>query len=126
MGDRMERYIDVMKQALAVMETMEEGLAHIATQLHEGRVEQSLPLFEDVMTAYAVLERSLFPVFTELKSDAEKGELIKLRQSLEMILTGYEEQEYGRVKEVIQFTALPKVKQVKSGLEQLFSPFLVS
>ncbi len=126
MGDSVERYIEVMKQAVELVETMKEGLAHIRTQLNEGQFEQSVILFEDVMTAYAVLERSVTPVLAELTGEEVTVQFTKLRQSLELTVSAYEQNEFGRVKELIQFTLLTRVQKVEDELSHAFAPYVVS
>lgn len=51
----MELYVDGMKQSLELLDTVMEGLAHIQQLLQEGKLEQTLPLFEDIVTALAAL-----------------------------------------------------------------------
>ncbi|TWI59958.1 hypothetical protein [Halalkalibacter nanhaiisediminis] len=122
----MERYVDVMKQAVELVKTMQEGIAHIQTQLNEGQFEQSIVLFQDVMTAYAALQRSVTPVLTELKEDEVTPQFEKLAQPLELVVSGYEQKEYGRVKEVIQFTLLPYLQKMEQSLSEAFAPYIVS
>ena len=126
MGDLVERYVDVMKQEVELVKTMQEGIGHIQTQLNEGQFEQSIVLFQDLMTAYAALQRSVTPVLAELKEDEVTPQFEKLRQALELVVSGYEEKKYERVKEVIQFTLLPSLQKMEQSLSEAFAPYIVS
>jgi hypothetical protein len=122
----MEKYTEVMKQAIELIETMQEGIGHIRTQLNKGQYEQSVILFEDVMIAYATVERSLTPVLEGWGNEDVTPEMLKLRQSLEFIVSAYEQREYGKVIEIMQFSLIPQVKTWKEELEKAFHPYIVS
>ncbi|EWG11497.1 hypothetical protein [Cytobacillus firmus] len=58
----MEKYIEVMKQCLEISETILEGLHHIQKLLSEGKFEQTIYLYEDVLLAYSTIENSVEPL----------------------------------------------------------------
>ncbi|WP_017726259.1 hypothetical protein [Halalkalibacterium ligniniphilum] len=122
----MERYVNVMKQSIELVETMEEGVGYIHTQLNEGRFEQSVLLFEDVLNAYAIVEQSTSSVLAKMEEQSVLLQLEKGKQALERILSTYEEKQHEVVKEIIQFTLLPAIHTLKKELEQSFSSYLVS
>ncbi|MDV2886277.1 hypothetical protein RYX45_13895 [Alkalihalophilus pseudofirmus] len=122
----MEKYRDVMEQSVELVNTMVEGTSHLQLLLNEGRFEQGIILFEDIMKAYAAIERSVTPVVEEVEGDEITGQLGKVRESMELVLTHFEKKEFGRVKEVVQFNLLPQLKKVEVDCSTAFSKYLVS
>jgi hypothetical protein len=122
----MEKYRDVMEQSVELVNTMVEGTGHLQLLLNEGRFEQGIILFEDIMKAYAAIERSITPVVEEVEGEAISAQLGKVRESLELVLTHFEKKEFGRVKEVVQFNLLPQLKKVEAECSTAFSKYLVS
>ncbi|ADC49184.1 hypothetical protein BpOF4_05610 [Alkalihalophilus pseudofirmus OF4] len=122
----MEKYRDVMEQSLDLVKTMVEGTHHLQLLLNEGRFEQGIILFEDIMKAYAAIERSIAPVVEEVEGEEICVQLGKVRESLELVLTHFEKKEFGRVKEVVQFNLLLQLKKVEADSSTAFSKYLVS
>ncbi|ADH98555.1 hypothetical protein Bsel_1036 [[Bacillus] selenitireducens MLS10] len=123
----MDKYTDVMKQSLNVLETMTEGLIHIQKQLGEGKAPDAIQLMDDMMVGFMSVKQSLEPVFEELEgTDIATQQLEKVSETLERVVTAFEGEAYGTVSEVLQFTLVPEVKKLHSALEELFKPYLVS
>ncbi|WP_100405451.1 hypothetical protein [Bacillus solitudinis] len=122
----MERYVEVMKQSTELMATIEEGIDHIRFQLNEGKYEQSILLFEDVLVAYVSVEKSLSPLVTSVETESISSSMQTLKENFEQIVVSFEQKQYGKVKEIIQFTVLPMVQKVRKQLEQAFNQYLIS
>lgn len=115
-----------MEQSVELVNTMVEGTGHLQLLLNEGRFEQGIMLFEDIMKAYAAIERSIAPVIEEVEGEETSSQLGKVRESLELVLTHFEKKEFGRAKEVVQFNMLPQLKKVEVECSKAFSKYLVS
>ncbi|SDH19792.1 hypothetical protein SAMN05192534_102141 [Alteribacillus persepolensis] len=123
----MEKQLPVMEHILNLSETMGEGLQHIARLFHEGKFENGLPLFEDVIQAFTTIEQS----FASLSSNMEalgivQEEQEKFRTALDYIVTQMESGAHEQSKEVLHFTVLPRWRKWKGALEAAFRSFLVS
>ncbi|WHY94148.1 hypothetical protein QNK12_12065 [Neobacillus cucumis] len=121
----MEKYIDVMKRILDLTDTMEKGLIHIRNQVNEGYFEASLPLVQDVISAFASVEKGLMGV--EILPPTKLGEEFQnLRDGFSVLTEAYEQGSGGKALEVLQFNVLPNTKKWKMSLEKLFELYLVS
>ncbi|MCE7793202.1 hypothetical protein K8O68_12315 [Salipaludibacillus sp. CUR1] len=123
----MEKYTEVMKHSLQLTETMVEGLSHIQKQLSEGKYLEATQLLTDVISGYASIENSVRPVLIALEKEGQvEGHLDDVRKNMGQVVTLLEEEDFGTVQEVIQFTLLPNVKKLKEEMETVFKPYIVS
>lgn len=122
----MEKQIGIMKQSLELSETILEGLQHIQKLLGEGKFEQTIYLYEDVLLAFSAIEKSVEPLKDELNSETFNSATTNLKYIMELVVDHYEEKNYAKVQEVMQFTLVPQFKKVKQELELAFKPYLQS
>lgn len=122
----MEKHIEVMKQSVELSETILEGLQHIQKLLSEGKHEQSVFMFEDVLQGFATIERTIAPAVKELYNESIPAKQAEFSQAADLVVTAYEEKNYAKVQEVLQFTLVPRFKKLKAELEQAFNPYIVS
>ncbi|RYG71675.1 hypothetical protein EU245_13265 [Lentibacillus lipolyticus] len=122
----MEKYIDVMKETTVLLETVQEGLAHIQALLKQGKGEASITLFSNVVQAFSSMEQSVFQLPEELQPEEIMTRTEKVRHALDTTVEAYEAKEYVRVLEVMQFTLLPAFNRWNEALDQTFRPYVVS
>ncbi|WP_077214806.1 hypothetical protein [Bacillus dakarensis] len=122
----MEKHIEVMKQSLELSETILEGLQHIQKLLSEGKSEQTIFLFEDTLLAYETISKAINLAVTELNNESISAKQAEFSQAADLVVTAYEEKNYAKVQEILQFTLVPQFKKLKEELEQAFNPFVVS
>ncbi|MBM7096854.1 hypothetical protein JSY36_14050 [Bacillus sp. H-16] len=122
----MDKYIDVMKQSVTLTGTIIEGLQHIQKELGEGKLQDTVFLFEDVVAGFLAVENSLMPVKEELEMKSVEENLTSLKNSLELVVTAYEAKDIAKVQELMQFTLVPQVKKLKEELEDMFQPYVTS
>ncbi|UII55611.1 hypothetical protein LS684_18595 [Cytobacillus spongiae] len=122
----MEKHIEVMKMSLELSETIVEGLQHIQKLLNEGKHEQTVFLFEDVLTAYESIGRTTKQVVKDLNQELILARQTEFGKSAELVVTAFEEKNYAKVQEILQFNFVPKFKKLKEELEKAFNPYLVS
>ena len=122
----MEKHIEVMKKSLELSETILEGLQHIQKLLSEGKSEQSVFMFEDVLEAYTAISATIEPVINELNNESISAQQAAFSQAADLVVTAYEEKNYAKVQEILQFTLVPRFKKLKEELEQAFKPYVIS
>ncbi|SFE52152.1 hypothetical protein [Alteribacillus iranensis] len=122
----MEKHIHVMKQSVELTDTMIEGLQHIQSLFSEGKMESTMFLFEDIVTAFSSVEGAIQPVMEELSQQDLDNHLQRVRNALEVTVTAYERKQYGKVQEIIQFTLLPQTTSLQQNLETAFQPYILS
>lgn len=122
----MEQHVDIMRRSLELCETILEGLVHIQKNLNEGNSEQTLYLFEDVLTAYTTICTSIEPVIDSIKETRLEDAHKSLNTLTELVVSAYEQRNYGKVQEILQFSLIPQFKRWKEQLEQSFHPHIIS
>lgn len=122
----MEKHIDVMKQSVELSETILEGLQHIQKLLGEGKFEETMSMFEDIVSAFSTMQQSLTLVTEKLENHQIDSTSNKVQDGLELVVSAYEAKSHGKVQEIIQFTLSPQVKKWKEELEKAFQPYIVS
>ena len=96
-----------MKKSLELSETILEGLQHIQKHLSEGKSEQSVFMFEDVLEAYTAISATIEPVINELNNESISSKQTGFSQAADLVVTAYEEENYAKVQEILQFTLVP-------------------
>ncbi len=119
----MEKYLDIMKSSTDLAETISEGLQHFQKLFGEGRFEQSLFLFEDILEAYSAIERSVNSIIEAKNPENLKASLKSVNHALSIVVDTYEDKKYMKVQEVLQFTLIPQFNRLKA---EAFSPYLLS
>lgn len=122
----MEKHIEVMRKSVELSETVQEGLQHIQKLLTEGQGEQTVFLFEDILSAYATITRTIEPALRELKNENIPAIQFECSKAADLVVIAYEAKEYAKVQEALQFNLVPKFKKLNQELESAFRPFLVS
>ncbi|UCZ52687.1 hypothetical protein LGQ02_18045 [Bacillus shivajii] len=122
----MEKYIDVMKQSVDLSQTILEGLQHIQKLQGEGKFEETMYLFEDVVAGFSSVEKSMQPLLKELNNDELEARMNSVKIALDLVVSSYESNNYGKVQEIMQFTLVPQFMKLKQELERTFETYLLS
>ncbi|WP_047984472.1 hypothetical protein [Ornithinibacillus californiensis] len=122
----MEKHLEVMKQSLALLETVIDGLKHNQKLINEGKHDESILLFENTVQAFSTVERSFEGLPENLLTSESKEISIKVKNAIELVVDAYESKAYGKVQEILQFTLIPTYNKWKSGLEDNFQRYLIS
>jgi|SRR5699024_2879547 len=122
----MEKYISVIKQSIELLNTTQEGLEHVQRLLKEGKFENSIPLFSDILLAFSTVESTVICLPEEILLDEAKGCTSKVRKALDFFVGTYEAKDYYKIQEILQFTLIPRFKRWKDLLEEMFSSYVAS
>lgn len=122
----MSKHIEMIQKILNLSETGMEALNHIKSQLHQNQFEDTFSLMSDVVHAFSAIEESLNAINSEevnleealLKSD-------KLKQSLEITVTAFENHNSEKVKEILQFNLMPAYQHWRNELETVLRPHIL-
>ena len=122
----MERYIEVMKQSLNVLETMIEGLEHVPQQINENKMPDAIQLMDDMLVGFMSVEKSLQPVLEEADgADIATQQLQKVNEAFERVVTAIENDAFETVVEMLEESLTPQVKKLHSSLIELFRPYVI-
>ncbi|AOM81913.1 hypothetical protein [Salisediminibacterium beveridgei] len=122
----MEKYIEVMKQSLNVLETMIEGLEHIPQQIQENKTPDAIQLMDDMMVGFMSVEKSLTPVLEEAEgADIATQQLQKVNETFERVVTAMENDAFDTVAAILEQALTPQVKKLHATLTELFAPYVL-
>ncbi|MHA6250889.1 hypothetical protein [Oceanobacillus sp. CAU 1775] len=122
----MEKQIEIMKQASALLETVEEGLVHAKQLLNEGKYEQATILFSDIVLGFSTIESSLTRLAEEVITVQIEEQSNKVRKALDLVVTEFEDEKYGPVQEIMQFNLIPQFKKWKGLLDEIFGGYILN
>lgn len=122
----MEIYIPVMKKATNLLGTVIVGLRHVQMLLNEGRFEEAILLFETTVQAFLTIEDSLNSLPDEISKNDVKPLTNKVRNGIKLVVAEYETKKYEKVKEILQFTLIPRCNKWQQELEKAFAVYVVS
>ena len=122
----MEKYIEVMERLAELTGTIVDGLKHIQKLLGESKFEETMNLLENVVSAFASIEKSIVPVKGKLEKHDIDSKSKNVQEALNLVVSAYELGNYGKAQEILQFTLVPLANKWKEELEKAFYPYIVS
>jgi hypothetical protein len=122
----MEKYNDVLKRSIELLETVHEGLLHILKKLNEGHFEDTIYLFEDAVEAFSVIERSLNVIPKDILNEDVTELTMKVKNVIELVVSAYELKDHAKVKEILQFSLIPRCKKWNETLADISARIIVS
>src|SRR5690606_24961537 len=120
--------LEVIRWTLDLADTLQEGLQHIHQRQATGhRPEETIPLFTDVVEAFAEIENALQSPLLSLASAAELTHRTNsLREGLDSMTSAYEGTSDVSPLATLQFTLLPRFQEWHRTLNEALRPHLAS
>src|SRR5690625_3816885 len=115
-----------MKQSTELLDTAYEGLQHMQKLFKEGKFEDTIPLFTNIVQAASSIESAIETLPKELLSDDIAVTRAKVIKALDIVVELYESMNYGKIQEVLQFTLIPIYKTWKQACDTAFRRYVVS
>ncbi|MEJ6950188.1 hypothetical protein [Natronospora cellulosivora (SeqCode)] len=91
------------KKLLKLAGTMLEAVEHLKKRLAEGKVENNLYLFTDMMEAFALIEEIIY----KKENMSIENMTEDLKKSFAVIISFYEEENYNEIRSYFNFVFLP-------------------
>lgn len=126
MADLLKKQRDIAKKTLDLLTTIDEALRHIRELLNEGNFKGSIPLFEDVVHGFSVIEGSIDQLEWGTVSEAASGLRERILNGLDLTVDAYEEDLEGKVREILQFTLIPLFAEWQKQLDLDFAKALAN
>lgn len=121
----MNQYTEVIKQLLALIETMEEGIIYIDNQIRDGAHENTLRIAEDVLSAFSAVEDSLQRMAHQINISAVQKYHSELLEAFGQLVAMYEEEKWDLAEPTIQAVLLPRYLAWKKQIEEMLSPYIM-
>ncbi|WP_404427563.1 hypothetical protein LG296_04795 [Ureibacillus chungkukjangi] len=112
----MESYIEVVEKSLYLTDTILEGLDLIQELLGQGKGEQTLFLFEDVLVAFVTIKNATESIFNEIKNDINPI-YDEIRKILNLVISYYEDKEYANLQDILNLKIIPLFLNLREKLD---------
>lgn len=120
----MEKLLPVMQQGLELAETIEEAVKHVERLLKEKHLEEPLYLVEDIISAFASVQRSLAQVKTACSMEKVDQEAVKVQQALEQTVFSFEAGNRLKIEGMVERYLKPAVQAWREAMEQTFRGYV--
>lgn len=120
--------LEVIRWTLDLADTLQEGLQHIYQRQATGhRSEETIPLFTDVVEAFADIESALQQSLPSLANIDELTQRTNsLREGMDWMTSAYEGTSTVSPLATLQFTLLPRFLEWHRTLKEALRPHLAS
>ncbi|WP_069998865.1 hypothetical protein [Cellulosilyticum sp. I15G10I2] len=122
----MDKYYDVMERLLELLNTLEEGILHIQSQLKELQYEEALFILQDVMEGIASIENALEPMASNLAKNNIKELENDLITAIAKTVASYEQENEINLEKQIEQGVTPTFMRWKEEIEGILQPYIIS
>lgn len=122
----MEKYLEVIKHVLELINSIEEGLFHMESQIIKLQYEESVVLLQDAFDAVVKIEESINLISDELKEN-DMDELIELvYEKFDTMAKLYNDKSVENLSEEIGGELIPRFLDWKTEVEKNLLPYTIS
>ncbi len=122
---KVEKYIEVITRALALSDTILEGIEHIQRTLEEIRYEDATVLIHDVMEGLKAIEEALQPLVNELVDNNLEYLISNLKDEIEEIIDLFNNDRMEAAAERTSKKLIPAFTIWKQELHRVIGPFVL-
>lgn len=122
----MDKYLDVIRKTLQLSETILEGLTYIQANLDLGEFEKTKTMFTDVIEGIYQIQQSISAFLSELPANEIAALNGKLKNSLDGVVSAYEQKKAAQLKEKMEDDLLPVFEQWQEELKRCLRPYLLN
>jgi len=118
---------ELARQITELAETALEGLEHVQRQNMEGKFEQTMPLFTDVIEAFTEIEKILaLNGLLDNPEDALASSTQSLKDGFDWMTKAYEQRDNINPLDTMDLTLLPRYKKWQEDLHECLRSYLSS
>jgi len=122
----MDKYLEVIKHVLELINSIEEGLFHMESQIIKLQYEESVVLLQDAFDAVVKIEESINLISDELKEN-DMDELIELvYEKFDTMAKLYNDNSVENLSEEIGGELIPRFLDWKTEVEKNLLPYTIS
>lgn len=121
----MNQNLEVIRQILSLLETIEEGMEHIKKQLSELRYEESFIILKDAISGIISIESAMASMEKELPENRLDVLAAVLNKTMDNVVGSYEQGREDSVEGLMKEKLLPDFRAWKSEIEKLLRPYVV-
>ncbi|GEL08134.1 hypothetical protein [Salisediminibacterium halotolerans] len=114
---------EVCQEVLRLADLLEEELAQLHKQLNDNNLKVSSAMIESVIKRFMSANQEIAKVRGEIDTTVLKSEAMAVQQGFDYVVNAYEEEQVGKVLEIIQFTLKPRVKTWRAKVHDVIGPY---
>jgi len=116
---------EVIKKLVELLDTCEEGLLHVKSQLVAGLYEQSVEMVIDVFTAIAQLDKTARQIQEHISKGLSGPEFKQVCLAMDSLVLAYELNNRDNQSSVLDNELLPAYKSWKESLNQSLERYVI-
>ncbi len=117
----MEKYVEVIRRSVELVDTCIEGLQHIRAGLREGVFEETMYLFEDIVYGYCKIAEFLPVLDSFLADDRLKTITLEVEEAMHHMLTAYEYCDINKASNILDHQVIPAFQLWSGEMTTLFA-----
>lgn len=121
----MNRYSEVSRQILALLETIEEGISYVQNQHIEYCYEEELIILQDMMEGIRSIENALEPMVAQIEENGIECLTASLRESVSKTITSCKQEKEISFRKEIEEGVAPKFSSWKERLEKTLNIYIM-
>lgn len=122
----MEKYIDMIRKTLELLETCSEGLEHISLRLEQGHFNSTVSILEDVTAAIYEIQRASKQLLDQLPPSQIEHAADNLNYALKLVVSAYERKDLAKALEFIQANLKPSYNEWHRLMADQIRPYVTS
>lgn len=117
---------EVIQKSLDLAATMQCGIEYIRTGFAQGRVEEMLPMLQDVTKAFISIQQALAGRKAGMTSRFLNDHTLKIQNGLTQLVSAYEMMDWDQARKAMEYEVIPGFLQWKEEIERHYRPAVVS
>ncbi len=114
----MDSMYEMAGEIIELSRTIKEGLVHINGRMDDGRLMETVYLFEDILEAFATIEIPLQRLLQEDNMDRLQKATIEFKKSLEVLAQAFEANDLEKSRTELAQSMIPSYSRWQAELEQ--------
>lgn len=122
----MEKYLEMIKKTLDLLETCNEGLEHLILRLEQGHFNQTMSMLEDITAAIYEIQQSVEQYSDQLPPSQLDHAVDNLNYALKLVVSAYEHNDRTKALELIHSNLKPTYMEWHKMLADQIRPYVTS
>ncbi|KAB3539659.1 hypothetical protein F8154_00460 [Alkaliphilus pronyensis] len=122
----MEKYYEVIRRIIELIDTLEEGIIHLEKQLTEHRYEESVVMLQDLLEAISSIANAIEPMDGELPENNISSLSQNLIKGIQKTVDSYSEDKEVNLSVEAQEYIIPNYISWRDEIAKTLKPYIQS
>lgn len=115
-----------MERTIALLETIEDGVLHIRSQLAELRYEEALSMLQDILEGVNSIQNAIHPIVSKLEINLIFVLYDIIIKRINQIVNEYEQGNHNHLESYVEKEFIPAIIEWKREIEKGLRMYIVS